>query len=56
MLYSIYTTIVREKFTVGNFHVIKVHSKIFSSSWIVDEKFLTMNIALITILFSRDLA
>ena len=36
-------TVVWEKFTVGNFHVKIFCFKIFSSFWVADENFLTVN-------------
>ena len=36
-------TVVWEKFIVGNFHLKKFCVKIFLSSWVADEKFLTVN-------------
>ena len=36
-------TVVWEKFVGGNFHVKKFRVEIFSSSWVPDENFLTVN-------------
>ena len=43
-------TVVWEKFIVGNFHVKKICVKIFSSSWVADENFLTVNNYLVEVL------
>ena len=42
---SIYHSL--RKIHVGNVHVKKVHGKIFSSSWVVNEIFLAMNVLLL---------
>ena len=46
--FSIYRSL--GKFIVGNFHVKKFRVKIYSSSWVADEKILTVNNYLVEVL------
>ena len=46
-------TVVLEKFNGGNFHVKKIRVKIFSSSWVPDEIFSTVNNYLVEIFPTR---
>ena len=43
LLVNFHTPVVWEKFIGRNFHVKKFRVEIFSSSWVPDENFLTVN-------------